>query len=36
MVKVMHNVLLDTMKISFAYVTLISIFKDEMVTIDNV
>jgi hypothetical protein len=36
MVKVMHNVLLDAMKVAFTSITFISIFKDEMVTIDNV
>ncbi len=32
----MHNVLLDAMKVAFTSVTFISIFEDEMVTIDNV
>lgn len=36
MVKIMHKVLLDAMKIAFASVIFITIFKDEMVTIDNV
>jgi hypothetical protein len=36
MAKVMHNVLLDATKVAFASLTFISIFKDKMVTIDNV
>jgi hypothetical protein len=36
MAKVMHNVLLDATKVAFASITFISIFKEKMVTIDNV
>ncbi len=36
MAKVLHNVLLDAMKIAFASITFNSIFKDKMMTIDYV